>query len=143
MKRFVPTILSIALALGGAGVTAPAAAASPRAAQVGTAAVKFVPRQIRQANRRLRYTVKAKYPQALGAARDPRLARLNQELRRLTVREVGQFTKDFAAPEERMGAVGSYFESQYTTSSASGSASAPTTRARPTRTTTVWSSTTT
>ncbi|HKQ52267.1 MAG TPA: DUF3298 domain-containing protein [Pyrinomonadaceae bacterium] len=113
MKRFFPTIISIALVLGGAGAGVPARAVS-QAAQRSSAAVKFVPRQIRQASRRLRYTVKAKYPQAVGAARDARLARLNQELRKLTVEQVGGFTEDFAAPEERMGAAGSYFESEYT-----------------------------
>lgn len=110
MKRFFPVIISIALVLGGLAV--PASAVSP-ASQRGRAAVRFAPRQIKQANRRLRYTVTAKYPQALGAARDPRLAKFNQALRGLVLKEVGGFTKDFQAPEERMSEAGSYFEAQY------------------------------
>ena len=112
MKRFFPAIISIALILGGASATLPASAVPP-AAQRGGAAVKFVPRQIRRANRRLRYTVKAKYPQALGAARDPRLARLNQELRKLAAEEVTRFTTDFAAPDEPMGTAESYLDLEY------------------------------
>ncbi len=110
MKRFFPVIISIVLVLGGAAV--PASAVTP-AAQRGRAAVRFVPRQIKQANRRLRYTITAKYPQALGAARDPRLAKFNQALRGVVLKEVGGFTKDFAAPEERMSDAGSYFEAEY------------------------------
>lgn len=111
MKRFFPAIISIALVLCGTGAAVPASAV-PSAAQRG-AAVKFVPRQIKQANRRLRYTVTAKYPQALGAARDPRLAKFNQALRGVILKEVGGFTKDFVAPEERMSEAGSYFEAEY------------------------------
>ena len=110
MKRFFTTIISIALVLGGAGAMVPAAAVTHAAQR---AAVKFVPRQIKRANRRLRYTITAKYPQALGAARDPRLAKFNQALLGVVLKEVGGFTKDFQAPEERMSEVGSYFEAEY------------------------------
>jgi len=111
MKRFFPIIISIALALGGAAL--PASPVTRAAQGGGGAAVRFVPRQIKQANRRLRYTVTAKYPQALGAARDPRLAKFNQALRGAILKEVVGFTTDFEAPEERMSEVGSYFEAEY------------------------------
>jgi hypothetical protein len=78
------------------------------------AAIKFVPRQIREGNRRLRYTIKARYPQSVVAGRDARLMKLNQELRSLISKEVADFKKDFVAPEERLSAAGSYYESGYT-----------------------------
>ena len=78
-----------------------------------SAAIKFVPRQVREGNRRLRYTIKARYPQSLAAGRDARLLKLNQELRNLISKEVAGFKKDFVAPEERMSEVGSYYESDY------------------------------
>ena len=112
MKRVSPTIISIVLFVGSMSAAVPVAAV-PSAVQSRGAAVKFVPRQIKRANRRLRYTITAKYPQALGAARDPRLAKFNQALRGLVLREIGGFTKDFAAPEERMSEAGSYFEAEY------------------------------
>ena len=81
--------------------------------QRGGAAVRFTPRQIREANRKLRYTVKARYPQALGAARDSRLTKLNQELRSLITKEVSNFKADFQEPGERLGPTGSYYETAY------------------------------
>jgi hypothetical protein len=89
-----------------------AGARSPSAQRMG-AAVRFAPRQISEANKKLRYTIKARYPQALGAGRDARLARLNQELRNLITKEVGEFKADFDAPTESFGPVGSSYDSQY------------------------------
>ncbi|MDT4896086.1 MAG: hypothetical protein QOH25_1163 [Acidobacteriota bacterium] len=58
---------------------------SPLRQQRGGAGIRFALRQIREANRKLRYTIKARYPQALGAGRDPRLTKLNQELRKFII----------------------------------------------------------
>lgn len=104
------------LALSGFGmghVSAVANAASTVAlAQRGGAdRVRFAPRQIREANRKLRYTIKARYPQAIGAG-DARLTRLNAEIRNLITREINGFKKDFQRPEERMGD-GSYLDIVY------------------------------
>lgn len=81
--------------------------------QRSSAAVRFTPRQIREANKRLRYTIKARYPQALGAKGDQRLAKLNQELRQFIAKEVNGFKKDFSAPDEHMPGGGSTFDSRY------------------------------
>jgi len=61
----------------------------------------------------LRYTIKARYPQALGAGRDQQLTKLNQELRKFITKEVSGFTKDFQAPEVRMFGGESTFDSRY------------------------------
>jgi hypothetical protein len=95
-----------------AGASFAATAAAAQRAQRG-AAVRFVPRQIREANRRKRYTITAKYPQALGA-RSENLAALNAALASLITEQVSGFKKDFQPPEERMGTVGSSFNSEYT-----------------------------
>jgi Protein of unknown function (DUF3298) len=76
-------------------------------------AVRFAPRQIREASKKLRYTIKARYPQAIGAVRDSRLIKLNQELRKLITKEVSDFKTDFQPPEEPMGEMVSYYESEY------------------------------
>lgn len=112
MRRFFPVIISIALVVGGIVAAAPASAIS-YASQRGGAAVKFVPRQIRAANRRFRYTVKARYPQAAGAARDPRLAKMNRELLKMVTSGVTEFRSNFKTYEKPMGPAGSYYDSSY------------------------------
>jgi hypothetical protein len=112
MKRFFPAVISIALVLGGASATIPVNAVSS-AVQSRGAAVKFVPRQIVVANRRFRYRVKAKYPQAVGAARDPRLLKMNRELLDFVTSGVTEFRGNFKTYEKPMGPVGSYYESEY------------------------------
>lgn len=118
MKRLLSTLVLITLALGAfdtrhIGASAQAAAATVPLAERGGAQLRFVPGQIREANRRLRYTIKARYPQVRGA-RDARMTRLNEEIRNLIVREVNGFKKDFQRPQERMGAGGgSYFDTVY------------------------------
>lgn len=87
--------------------------ASSSLIQRNGAAVRFAPRQMRAANRKLRYTVKARYPQAIGASRDSRLTKLNQELRTLVTKEVNEFRSYFQEPSERLGPTGSYYESEY------------------------------
>ena len=92
--------------------TVPVSAVSS-AVQSRGAAVKFAPRQIVAANRRFRYTVKAKYPQAVGAARDPRLLKMNRELLAFVTSGVTEFKGNFKTYEKPMGPVGSYYESEY------------------------------
>lgn len=112
MKRFSPAVVSLALVLGGTSAAVPAAAVSP-AVQSRGAAVKFVPRQVVAANRRFRYTVKARYPQAAGAGRDPRLLKMNRELLKFVTSGVTEFKGHFKTYEKPMGPVGSYYESEY------------------------------
>ena len=121
MNRFFRAVISAALVVGIVGTGAAgfrAAASAGTTVQRGraAAAVRFAPRLIRQADKKLRYAVKARYPQAIGAARDPRLAKLNEALRSLMTKEVAAFTNDFQAPEEVMSTVGSYFDASYTVS---------------------------
>jgi hypothetical protein len=120
MRRvlLVLTLISFAFGLCVFGVREGSAGASlqgrPGANSIAAQrAVRFVPRSITSANRKLRYTIKARYPQAVGAQRDPRLIKLNQELRALITKDIGGFRDDFQAPEERMGAVGSYYDAEY------------------------------
>lgn len=110
MKRFFPAIISIALIVSGM-VVVPASTV-PSAVQRG-AVVKFVPRQIVAANRRFRYTVKARYPQATGAARDPRLVKMNRELLKMVTSGVNEFRGNFTTYQKPLGPVGSYYESDY------------------------------
>ena len=117
MKRFSSTLAMIAVILS-AFVKEPASAgastfvAAP-VMQRRVVALRFAPRQISEANKKERYTIKARYPQAISAGRDVRLAKLNQELRQLAVKEVGDFKADFQAPEEPLGELGSFYESSY------------------------------
>ena len=112
MKRFFPTIISIALVWGGMSAAAPVSAVSSAVHNRGTV-IKFVPRQIVAANRRFRYTIKAKYPQAVGAARDPRLLKMNRELLKFVTSGVTEFKGYFKTYEKPMGPAGSYYESEY------------------------------
>ena len=77
------------------------------------ASIRFAPRFLRGANRKLRYTIKAKYPQAIGAT-DERTQKLNQAIKDLIIEQINAFKKDFEAPEQRMGTLGSYFDTSYT-----------------------------
>lgn len=74
--------------------------------------IRFAPRQIREANRRLRYTITAKYPQTVGA-KAQHLAQLDAALKNLITSYVNDFKKDFQPPEERMSTMGSTFDSRY------------------------------
>lgn len=116
VKRFFQALISMMLVFGIVNSTRADAGrylkAVTQTARRGTA-VKFVLRQITQNNRRQRYKIKAQYPQALGAARDARLVKLNQELRNLILKEVGDFKKDYVAPEQVMGEGESYYDSSY------------------------------
>ena len=117
MKRVFSTCVLIAIVLSGFVNEVVRARANNFAytalVQRGGVAVRFTPRQIREANRKLRYTIKARYPQAVGAVRDARLTKLNRELRQLVTAEVAEFKSYFQTPEERQGPTGSYYESTY------------------------------
>jgi hypothetical protein len=117
MSKLFRPLISIALLLtiictvrtnGGAH----SAAGFPSTQSTG-AAVRLAPRQIREANKKLRYTIKARYPQAVGAGNNPRLRRLNQELGRFIAKEVAGFKKDFSAPDEPTFGGESTFDSRY------------------------------
>src|SRR4051812_273654 len=99
MKRISSILISTALVLSAfaqMSVGAKTNASSPLQ-QRRASAIRFAPRQINEANRKLRYTIKAKYPQAVGS--DPRLARLNTAIKSLMTEQVAGFKKDFQAPE--------------------------------------------
>jgi hypothetical protein len=113
MKKLCSSLISIMLVLSIFNIRQTAASViSPQARRGGSASLRFAPRFIRAANRKLRYTIKAKYPQATGA-RDARLEKLNQAIKNLITGEVNSFRKDFQAPEERTFSEGSTFESSY------------------------------
>ena len=113
MKRLIPILISLAVALSAFNVGQARAKKSGGAAiaQRNNAALKFVRRQIVESNRRLRYTIKARYPQAVG--QDARLLKLNQTLRNVAVKDVAGFKKDFEAPEQRMETSGSSYDLEY------------------------------
>jgi hypothetical protein len=117
MKRLPRILISITLVLSvlnfgqARAVGANTSLVSPTA-QARAASIRFAPRYIRAANRRLRYTIKARYPQAVGAG-DARIQKLNQAIRDLITGQVNDFKKDFQAPQERTFSSGSTFEAEY------------------------------
>jgi hypothetical protein len=115
MKRVFAALISITLVLSllNTGQAVPVAGVRLARRQRSTSAIRFAPRQIQEANRRLRYTIKARYPQAAGAIRDPRLAKMNLALKNLAASEVAEFRKYFKEPTERLGPTGSYYDSNY------------------------------
>jgi hypothetical protein len=124
MKKLFSLLISVTLTfsifnIGQASAEANAASA-PLAGQARAATIKFVSRQIREVNRRKRFTIKARYPQAVGAARDLRLTKLNQELRKFIDKEVNKFRHDAGPPEERTFSSGSTFDSKYSVTYAEG-----------------------
>ncbi|HEX8846262.1 MAG TPA: DUF3298 domain-containing protein [Pyrinomonadaceae bacterium] len=115
MKRIFITFVSTALLLNALSFNQAAAAGkgtTSTTAQARAARIRFAPRYIRGASRKLRYTIKARYPQAVGA-KDARIIRLNQKIKDLVAGEVYNFRKDFQTPEEQFGPTGSTFESDY------------------------------
>lgn len=121
LKKISSFLISVALVINvfsagriSAVVKASAQQRSPERGGSSGARIRFVPRQVRLANKKLRYTVKARYPQAVGAATDPRLKKLNQELKTFITKEVSRFTTDFQAPDKQMfRGSGSYFDASY------------------------------
>lgn len=124
MKKLFSLLISVTLTLSifniGKARAETNAASTPLAGQTRGAAIKFVPRQVREVNRRKRFTIKARYPQAIGAMSDPRLTKLNQWLRKFIDKEVNKFRKDAGPPAERTFSSGSTFESRYSVTYAQG-----------------------
>lgn len=113
MKKALASLILITLALSAWSVpytTAHAAASLPSIERSDV--IRFAPRQIQESNRRPRYTIKVRYPQAVGSG-DARLVRLNEEIRNLVTREVNGFKKDLQQQEGSTGANGSDLESSY------------------------------
>jgi hypothetical protein len=117
MKRFFSALILIAVVIclffKGQVIAGANTFASAPSMQRGKVALRFALRQIREANKKLRYTIKARYPQALGAGRDPRLTKLNLELRKFIEKEVSGFKKDFGTPEVRTFGGENTFDSRY------------------------------
>jgi hypothetical protein len=76
--------------------------------------LKLLPRQVRENNRRLGYTVKASYPQ-VAQAKDARAQKFNREIAALLMDEIKGFTKNFRGPEGRnaRGDGNNTFDAQY------------------------------
>ena len=118
MRRIFQTLILLLLVSAVANLAQASVSQAQR--RSGGASVRFVARQIRESNRRFRYTIKARYPQAVGAQRDAQLAKMNQELRRLMVKEVSEFKGYFTEPSERLGPTGSSYDSSYVVTMATG-----------------------
>lgn len=112
MKKLFSSLISIMLVLSIFNIRQTKAGVNSPQERRGSASLRFIPRVIRASNKRLKYTIKAKYPQVSGKL-DARLVKLNQALRNLITGEVNSFRKDFRAPEERTFSEGSSFESSY------------------------------
>lgn len=63
-----------------------------------TGARRFAPRRIAERNRRFLYTIKASYPQVVGA-RDAKVVQFNRAVKDLITEEVNAFKKDFPEPD--------------------------------------------
>lgn len=118
MSKPVPLLISILLFLtvfraGSAGGRAAGPGHAFSSVQRTGAALRLAPRQISESNKRLRYTIKVRYPQAVGAGNNPGLRKLNQELRQFIEEEVGAFKKEFSAPDEPTFGGESTFDSRY------------------------------
>ena len=117
MKRIFSTLVSVTLLLSvlsfaQANALWAATYSGLPSAQARAMSIRFAPRFIRGGSKQLRYTIKAKYPQAIGA-KDARIEKLNQAIRNLITTQVNDFKKDFQASEERMATTGSYLETGY------------------------------
>jgi hypothetical protein len=113
MKKVFSWFMASFLVLGVLDLSRSTTAAVAGTQAQRAAAVRFVQRQIKEANRKLRYTITAKYPQALAAKSEP-LVQLNVALKSLITEQINGFKKDFQPPEERMTTMGSTFDSGYT-----------------------------
>ncbi len=60
---------------------------------------RFAPRRINERNRRFQYTIKASYPQLVGA-KEPHAVEFNRVVRELITREINSFKKDFEPPDQ-------------------------------------------
>jgi len=115
MKKLFSTLISIALILSAfgfaqAGVQRRARAASG-SAQRRRSGLGFNERKIRESSRKLRRTITVKYPQFIG--KDERIAKLNSVISGMVTKQLADYKKDFAAPEERMQTSGSTYDLGY------------------------------
>ncbi|MDQ3820724.1 MAG: DUF3298 and DUF4163 domain-containing protein [Acidobacteriota bacterium] len=115
MKKLFSTLISTALILSAlgfarAGVQRRARASSGPAQRRGSG-LGFNERKVRETSRRLRRTITVKYPQFAG--KDGRVTRLNGAISRMVMKQLTDYKKDFAAPEERMQTSGSTFDMGY------------------------------
>ena len=117
MKKLFSSLISITFVLsvlnfGQAHVVVSNTGSSLPSAQARAARIRFATKFIRGANGKLRYTIKAKYPQAVSAS-DARIQKLNQAIRVLITGQVNDFKKDFQSLQERTWSSGSTFEAEY------------------------------
>lgn len=75
---------------------------------------RFAPRRIYERNRKFEYTIKARYPQLVGA-RDASALQFNRAVKEVITGEVGEFKKDFPEPEpnDLMGERQNSFDADY------------------------------
>jgi hypothetical protein len=107
------SLLTQGVVVGGASVKAASSNSSNRSRNVKGAhalssslaqqaraqgAQRFVARRINEINRRFKYTIKANYPQIIGA-KNASAAQFNRAVRELMTAEVNDFKKDFAPPD--------------------------------------------
>ncbi len=117
MKKLFSSLIAITLTLSIFNSGQPSAKASvvstPFLVQARGASVKFAPRLIREMNKGKRRAIKARYPQAVGVAGDPRLVKLNQVLRKFIDEKVNAFRKSAQPLENQPPTSESTFESKY------------------------------
>jgi Protein of unknown function (DUF3298)/Deacetylase PdaC len=115
MKRIFPTLISTALVLSAFSQLQASAGTKALTSQLSlqhrASAVRFVPRQTKETNRKQHLTITAKYPQAMG--NDPRFERMNHAIKSMVDEDIANFKKEFQSPDQRMGDSGSYYDSGY------------------------------
>lgn len=116
MKKLFSILISVALFLSAIGFVQAAVQAKARVASTSSqrrrSGLAFNERKIKEASRKLRRTITVKYPQFTGI-RDERIARLNSAINRTVMKQLADYKKDFAAPEERMPTSGSTYDLSY------------------------------
>jgi len=116
MKTVFATLVSTALIVFGTFSNVRANVVANSSLKQRDPRIRFVPRLISESNRKMRYTIKARYPQATGP-KGARTSQLNQAIRTLIMEEVGGFRKGFEGAETPDGpgsTPGSSFASTYT-----------------------------
>ncbi|PYS50153.1 MAG: hypothetical protein DMF68_08070 [Acidobacteria bacterium] len=117
MKKLFSTLISTALVLSIFSFSQAGAQtrgrASARSTQQRRTRFGYNEKKIREANRRLRYTITAKYPQFIVNGTDERISNLNSAINSKVAKEIADFKKDFEKPETRMGPAGSSFDVSY------------------------------
>jgi hypothetical protein len=108
MRRYAVLFISISLAL-----SFPAFGLTKASSGYG-AGMKVVPQEIKEENKRLKYSINAKYPQIEGA-KSAGAANFNNAVKALIMKEVGEFKKSIRGWDTKgIGSeVGSYLETDY------------------------------